>query len=100
MEAAAKHPNVFCKVSALVEQTSKKPAPGEVAYYTPVLDSLWTFFGEDRLLFGSNWPVSNGGAPYETLMDITQDYFTAKGEKAAAKFFHGNSQNAYDWRKR
>ena len=30
MAAAAKHPNVFCKVSALVEQTGTKPAPREV----------------------------------------------------------------------
>jgi L-fuconolactonase len=100
MAAAAKHPNVYCKVSALVEQTGKKPAPREVEYYTPVLNTLWKLFGEDRLLFGSNWPVSNGGAPYETVVGIVQDYFTAKGETAATKFFLGNSQTAYGWRPR
>src|SRR5262249_47502406 len=55
MQAAAQHPNVFCKVSALVEQTDRKPAPREVEYYRPVLDTLWNLFGEDRLIFGSNW---------------------------------------------
>ena len=100
MAAAAKHPNVYCKVSALVEQTGKKPAPREVDYYTPVLDCLWKLFGEDRLIFGSNWPVSNGGAPYETVVGIVQDYFTAKGESAATKFFLGNSQTAYGCRRR
>ncbi len=100
MAAAAKHPNVYCKVSALVEQTGKKPAPREVEYYSPVLDTLWKLFGNDRLIFGSNWPVSNGGAPYETVVGIVQDYFTAKGETAATKFFHGNSQAAYGWRPR
>ena len=100
MGAAAKHPNVYCKVSALVEQTAKKPAPREVEYYTPVLDTLWKLFGEDRLIYGSNWPVSNGGAPYETVVGIVKDYFTARGEKAAAKFFNGNSQAAYGWRER
>ncbi len=100
MQAAAKHPNVFCKVSALVEHTTKKPAPREVDFYRSVLDALWTFFGEERLIFGSNWPVSNGGAPYETFVGVVQDYFTAKGERAAAKFFFDNSQTAYAWRKR
>lgn len=99
MQAAAKHPNVFCKVSALVEQTAEKPAPRAVDYYRPVLDALWSFFGEDRLIFGSNWPVSDGGAPLTTVMGIVSDYFTAKGERAAAKFFYGNSQTAYKWRK-
>jgi L-fuconolactonase len=100
MEAAAKHPNVFCKVSALVEQTGNKQAPRDVDYYRPVLDTLWKNFGADRLIFGSNWPVSENGAPFATVVGIVQDYFTAKGERAAAKFFLGNSQTAYAWRKR
>ena len=44
MEAAAKHPNVFCKISALVEQTGQKQAPRDVKYYRPVLDKLWELF--------------------------------------------------------
>jgi len=100
MTAAAKHANVFCKVSALVEQTGKEKAPREVEYYRPVLDTLWKLFGEDRLVFGSNWPVSERGAPFETVVEIVREYFTTKGEKAAAKYFHGNSLTAYAWRKR
>ena len=44
--------------------------------------------------------MSTGGAPYETVVGIVQDYFTSKGERAAAKFFLGNSQAAYAWRPR
>jgi len=100
MQEAARHPNVYCKVSALVEQTERKPAPRELDYYRPVLDTLWQLFGEDRLLFGSNWPVSERGAPLETVLGIVREYFTAKGERAAAKFFLANSQTAYAWPKR
>ena len=100
MEAAAKQPNVYCKVSALVEQTGHKQAPRAVQYYRPVIDALWVLFGEDRLIFGSNWPVSNGGAPYDTVVGIVHDYFTSKGDRAAAKFFLGNSQTAYAWQAR
>ncbi len=100
MEAAAKHPNVFCKVSALVEQTGQKQAPRDIQYYRPVIDALWDVFGEDRLIFGSNWPVSNGGAPYDTVVGIVHDYFTSKGDRATAKFFLGNSRMAYGWRDR
>jgi predicted TIM-barrel fold metal-dependent hydrolase len=100
MRAAARHPNVFCKVSALVEQTAREPAPREVDYYRPVLDTLWALFGEDRLVFGSNWPVSERAAPLATVVGIVRDYFTAKGERAAARYFLGNSQAVYAWRKR
>lgn len=100
MAAAANCSNVYCKVSALVEQTGNKLAPREVKYYRPVLDILWELFGEDRLLFGSNWPVSSRPAPYDVVVQIVRDYVTAKGDKAAAKFFHANSQTAYGWRKR
>src|SRR4051812_8220725 len=47
MQAAAKNPHVFCKVSALVEQTGRKEAPRDVDHYRPVLDLLWAAFGED-----------------------------------------------------
>lgn len=100
MQAAARHPNVFCKVSALVEQTARTPAPRDVDYYRPVLDALWTLFGEDRLIFGSNWPVSENGAPFATVVDVVRAYFSAKGERATGKFFLANSQAAYGWRKR
>jgi len=100
MQSAAKHANVFCKVSALVEQTAQKPAPRSIGYYRPVLDTLWSLFGEDRLIFGSNWPVSNRGAPLQTVVGIVRDYFTAKSKRAAAKYFYRNSQTAYRWRKR
>jgi L-fuconolactonase len=100
MRAAAKHTNVYCKVSALVEQTGKKPAPRAVNHYRPVLDSLWDTFGSDRLIYGSNWPVSDGGASYRTVVGIVQDYFTAKGERAGVNFFFENSKRAYRWRMR
>lgn len=100
MAAAAKHPNVYCKVSALVENTARKPAPRDLDYYRPVLDSLMRDFGADRLLFGSNWPVSHNGAPFATVRGIVDDYFTAKGDQAARKFFLTNSQAIYGWKKR
>lgn len=97
MQNAAKHPNVFCKVSALVEQTQAKPAPDLLTYYAPVLNGLWKTFGEDRLIFGSNWPVSDRGASLETIVKIVREFFLAKGETAARKFFSENAKNAYRW---
>jgi predicted TIM-barrel fold metal-dependent hydrolase len=95
--AIAQRPNVFMKVSALVEQT-KKPegqAPHEMDYYLPILDYLWQQFGAERLIFGSNWPVSDRGAPYVVLIRIVQQYFQSKGREALENYFWRNATRAY-----
>ncbi len=102
MKAAAGHENVWCKVSALVEGASRggQPAPKDAEFYRPLLDALWSIFGEDRLIYGSNWPVSERFGSYETVFAIAATYFRGKGEAAAEKFFAKNALAAYKWRTR
>lgn len=99
MLAAAGGKLVFCKVSALVEGAAGpgEDAPRDVGYYRPVLDVVWRAFGEDRLIYGSNWPVSDRAAPYATVFTIVRDYFATKGPSASAKFFSANARTAYKW---
>jgi len=98
----AARPNVFMKVSALVEQVKCEPgqAPSDTAYYEPVLDHLWECFGEDRLIYGSNWPVSDRGAAYDVVYRIVSEYFSSKGKDATEKYFWKNAQTAYRWQER
>jgi L-fuconolactonase len=91
----ARYPNIYCKVSGLAEHTGQIPAPTDVAYYTPTVDVLWDAFGEDRLIYGSNWPVSERFAPYAVVQQIVNDYFSAKGDAVKAKFFWQNAKTAY-----
>lgn len=99
IEAAARHPQVYCKVSALAENTGAQAgeAPKEVDFYRPLLDALWDTFGEDRLIYGSNWPVSDRGAPYSVVYAIVAKYVGEKGREAESKFFEGNALRAYKW---
>jgi L-fuconolactonase len=97
MQAAAQNPRVYCKVSALVEATRRtnRDAPTDLAFYRPVLDALWNAFGEDRLIYGSNWPVSERAASYAALHKIAVGYFRTKGARPLAKFLRENSLAAY-----
>jgi L-fuconolactonase len=96
MAAAASQPNVYCKVSGLVEGSGMLgAAPTDVGFYRPTLDALWQAFGEDRLVFGSNWPVSSPYAPLSTVLAITQAYLADKGKPANDKFFANNAKVAY-----
>ncbi|MBP6601353.1 MAG: amidohydrolase family protein [Verrucomicrobiales bacterium] len=99
MAAAGKCSQVFCKVSALVEGV-KGDAPSDMSYYLPILDPIWEAFGPDRLVYGSNWPVSDRGAPYKTVISLVSDYFQGKGEEAAENYFWKNSKTAYGWSER
>ena len=85
--------NVFCKLSALVDGTRKRDgtAPTDLAYYTPVLDHVWKSFGADRLLFGSNWPVSDLYATFDTVYTLAAKYAKVKGDDAFAKVFGRNA---------
>lgn len=97
MRAAAAGKKVFCKVSALVEGTGRqqRDAPTDVDFYKPVLDALWETFGADRLIYGSNWPVSERAAGYATVYGIVSSYFHAKGQEALERFLRRNALTAY-----
>jgi L-fuconolactonase len=99
MQAAARHPNVYCKVSGLVEGSGRADgkAPSNVEFYRPVLDSIWQAFGPDRLVYGSNWPVSERFAPCAVVQQLVNDYFSSKGQAALEKVFRDNSRNLYKW---
>ena len=97
MSNAAEHPNVYCKVSGLASSTRQTPAPTEVGFYAPTLDVLWDAFGEDRLMYGSDWPVCSRFAQYDDQKRVVAEYFGAKGEVALSKYFCGNAKAAYKW---
>jgi predicted TIM-barrel fold metal-dependent hydrolase len=102
MSSAGNQPNVFCKVSGLVEGSGQRngEAPRNVDFYRPVLDHVWNCFGENRVVYGSNWPVSELFADFATVHGIVKGYFAEKGELAARKYFGENARAAYKWVKR
>jgi L-fuconolactonase len=91
----AKHPNVSCKVSALFGRVAKQPAPQDLAFYRPVLELAWECFGEDRLVFGSDWPVTNTTDDYASVLKLTRAYFAPKGPEVSAKFLAKNAVRFY-----
>ncbi len=102
MRRAADHPNVFCKLSGMMDiRCTIRPAPTEVAHYAPYLDLLWDAFGEDRMIFGSDWPVSDRSErSYGEVLQLAQGYVATKAPTATQKVFCENSRRAYKWRDR
>lgn len=91
----AKAPNVYCKVSALYGRVAKQPAPKELSFYKPVLDLAFECFGEDRLVYGSDWPVTETTGDYASVLALTRSYFEPKGAEVCEKLFHRNAEKFY-----
>jgi L-fuconolactonase len=92
-------PRVFVKLSAVLQDRD-----GEVAHslepYRAKLDEIFEAFGEDRVLFGSDWPNSAPLGSYGRVLSVVREYFDEKGPEAAEKYFWRNSVRAYGWTKR
>ena len=94
--ALGKHPNVFVKGSEAL-RGFKGPLSDNLDMYRPWLDRIWELFGENRILFASDWPNSDTIAPFATHLEIIQRYVIAKGLAATEKFFWKNSTVVYRW---
>ena len=95
----AKRKQVYLKVSEVLRRVDGH-VTSDVNFYRPRLDALWEIFGEDRLMYGSDWPNSDLWAPYPQVLKIVREYVSGKGPAAAEKIFWKNSMAAYRWVKR
>jgi len=94
-----KRPQVYVKVSSVLRHVDGK-VPENLDFYRSTLDELWDIFGEDRLIYGSDWPHSDLWGPYPEVFKIVREYFAGKGRAAEEKYFWKNSLAAYRWKKR
>ncbi len=99
LQELAKRPLVWFKVSELMQVTNGQPAT-DAAVYKPTLDYMFETFGQDKLIFGSDWPNGAAVNNLPAILKIVQNYFNAKGRAVAEKYFWKNSTRAYKWVRR
>ncbi len=91
----SEYKNVYMKVSGLLHRTEVEPIPSDVAFYAPVLDSIYNAFGEDRCIYGSDWPVISVKGSYEINLNIILGYFSQFGTKVLDKVMGRNAASVY-----
>ncbi len=94
-----KRPQVYVKISQVLRRVDGR-VPENLEFYRARLDEIFGIFGEDRVIYGSDWPNSDQWAPYPKVFNVVREYFTAKGRAIAEKYFWKNSVAAYRWQKR
>lgn len=64
------------------------------------VEHLYGIFGEDRVIFGSDYPNSYGVATIPEEVGIMKQFFATKTQEQAEKYFWKNSARTYKWNKR
>ena len=90
----AQHPHVHCKVSGLV--TEARWHAWEPDDFRSYLDVVFDAFGEERLMFGSDWPVCLAAAgSYRAVAQLVLDHAAPLSPRARAGLFGENAARFY-----
>ncbi|GEM_PF-1194942 len=95
MSEMSMYRNVSMKLSALIPLAGAPVAPREPEYYAPILEAVYHAFGEERCLFGSDWPLLELKGDYGTTVHATEMFLARKSPAALEKVMGRNAQRIY-----
>jgi L-fuconolactonase len=93
MKELAGYPNVLCKVSGMI--TEAKLNQWKASDFKPYFDVVFEAFGEDRLMYGSDWPVCLLSGTYAEVFDLVSTYLRPISVEAREKVLGGNAARFY-----
>jgi L-fuconolactonase len=85
--------NVWCKISGLATEATWHDWDADRLF--PFVAHAANCFGEDRLIFGSDWPVCLLAGSYAEIKDALEACLARLGANVRAKAFGVNAQLAY-----
>jgi L-fuconolactonase len=83
-------PNVFAKLSGLTTEADWTRWTAD--QIRPYLDVAFDAFGPDRLMIGSDWPVSTAAGDYSRTMRVVVDYLASHPAADQEAILGGNAQ--------
>lgn len=94
IEAAAGNPRVFAKVSGLYSSTGKLD-DWTLDDVRPFFDDAVEVFGAERLMFGSDWPISVLAGGYDRTWEALHALGCTLGKSNREAFFGGTAASFY-----
>ena len=100
IRALAAMPHVLCKFSGLVTEADWSAGQGVQAAdehtMLECLDRALAWFGPERILFGSDWPVCQLAAPYGAVHGLAERWAETRLTPAEQQaFWSGNARRCY-----
>ncbi len=94
MTALSAYENVYCKVSGMVTEADMKNWKYEDLL--PYLDIIFSVFGTNRLMYGSDWPVCLLAATYDQQFSVLQTYLKSFSESEKQLVLGENAKRFYN----
>ncbi|WP_017259991.1 amidohydrolase family protein [Pedobacter arcticus] len=91
--ALAKHENVHCKVSGMITEADWNN--WSYPDFIPYMDVVFSAFGMDRVMFGSDWPVCNLAGNYQKVMRVVAQQVSNLSLNEQEKFWSSNAIKCY-----
>ncbi|WP_282607080.1 amidohydrolase [Pelagibius sp. Alg239-R121] len=92
MKAIAGLGSVYCKLSGLVTEAGKDWTEETVR---PYANDLLAWFGPERIVWGSDWPVLRLASNYKRWFELAQSYYGGLGESERGAIFGENARRFY-----
>jgi L-fuconolactonase len=89
----ASFPNVACKVSGMV--TEADPESWTTSDLRPYVEHVLESFGEDRVMFGGDWPVVLMASPYRRWVESLDEITAGLSDGARRKLWNENARRFY-----
>ncbi len=86
--------HVACKLSGMVTEVGRE---WTVDRFVPYVATVLEVFGEERVMFGSDWPVCTLAASYERVVDTLREALAAVGPYPPATLGGIFGANAAHW---
>ncbi|XP_023326273.1 uncharacterized protein LOC111699773 [Eurytemora carolleeae] len=94
IRSAAKYPNVYCKLSGLINEVPN----WNLDVFQPYIDHLIKEFGVKRCMFGSDWPVCMLASPeieYRDVIALLEDLLKNLTNEEKDDIFYNNAKRFY-----
>jgi L-fuconolactonase len=97
IQELASYPNVFCKVSGMVTEADHQQwQADDLASY---VEHVLATFGEDRVVFGGDWPVVLLASSYKRWVETLDQLTASLSDEARRKLWAENARRFYRLKK-
>lgn len=94
MAEIARHPNIYCKLSGMVTEADHQA--WQPSDFTAYVEAVVELFGEDRVMFGSDWPVCLLAGSYDQVAELLEQALPdLASEPLQSKLFGHNAKEFY-----
>lgn len=95
MQRLAHETNAYCKVSGLLTELADTQLPNAEDILSPLIADLFDWFGPDRLMWGSDWPVLTLAQTFSGWVDLSTRLLSKRPQADLDAIYSGTARTFY-----